>query len=664
MTAPVVEAVQTSFRSTAATSHVVVLPAGTIIGSRVTVEMATGRNNLAPGTTWPAGWVELVDNTPSEGGVTSSFAYCDYLATPPANITVTTVNTCRFSAVARRLSNFDTATPPAVAFLSNTPDPPNLVFPWGTEETLVGTTFVSHEDPFPDPVDPLPNSQQSILSTQTRVDSCTNTVTAGSINPAAWQPGGAETSARTVTTWAHRGPSAADPVVGALAVTLPALSVAATGTATAAGAAQAVLPALSVAMAASAAADGVLGAVLPALGVALDGAAAADGALAATLPALVVDLAASTADVAGTLTAVLPALDGTLAGTATAAGALAAGLPPLDVALAAAAAGAGALDGVLPALLADLQGTVEGPPVADLTVLLPALGLDIEASASVAGELGATLPALTWGAVGHAGDMSVPLCEPWPLPENCAAPTGTPEAVMAASSDLWVRSGQQYGYCTVPLRPCRQDCTPSGWRPRSWWDGITWPVMRGPGLWWNAVCGSCRRTGCGCNDADTLELPETATSIVEVIVDGVVLPADAYVLWDGYKLVRRDGERWPLCQDWTIPVSGVGAWSVTAVFGRPVPPAGSFALAQLAAEYAAFCTTGQCRLPAYTTGVSRQGVDQTFPSIVELTENGLTGLDMVDRFLNTYNPGRLQDRPRFHNPDTFGREARTLTGGT
>jgi len=214
MTAPVVEAVQTSFRSTAATSHVVVLPAGTIIGSRVTVEMATGRNNLAPGTTWPAGWVELVDNTPSEGGVTSSFAYCDYLATPPANITVTTVNTCRFSAVARRLSNFDTATPPAVAFLSNTPDPPNLVFPWGTEETLVGTTFVSHEDPFPDPVDPLPNSQQSILSTQTRVDSCTNTVTAGSINPAAWQPGGAETSARTVTTWAHRGPSAADPVVG------------------------------------------------------------------------------------------------------------------------------------------------------------------------------------------------------------------------------------------------------------------------------------------------------------------------------------------------------------------------------------------------------------------------------------------------------------------
>jgi hypothetical protein len=57
-------------------------------------------------------------------------------------------------------------------------------------------------------------------------------------------------------------------------------------------------------------------------------------------------------------------------------------------------------------------------------------------------------------------------------------------------------------------------------------------------------------------------------SVTQVLVDGIVIPASGYALYDGNRLVRVDGT-WPACQDWQIPVSGAGAWSVTVVYGFP-----------------------------------------------------------------------------------------------
>jgi hypothetical protein len=258
--------------------------------------------------------------------------------------------------------------------------------------------------------------------------------------------------------------------------------------------------------------------------------------------------------------------------------------------------------------------------------------------------------------------MFLSLCEPWPLPPSgCPDLTGSPEvtgaAVMAASEILWDLSGHQYGACEVLFRPCRQSCSAgSPWA--QWWDGASWPhgtPYPGSTLWWNAVCGTCR-DACACSSADTLTLPGPVRSITEVLVDGVVLDAGAYALYDGRRLVRTDGERWPLCQDWAVPVSGVGAWSIEAVFGWEVPVAGWFAVAELAKVYAEWCSSGVCRLPAYTTQVSRQGVTQSFPSATELAQLGLTGLGFVDRFLQAVNPAGLRagTTARIWNPDDFG----------
>lgn len=257
--------------------------------------------------------------------------------------------------------------------------------------------------------------------------------------------------------------------------------------------------------------------------------------------------------------------------------------------------------------------------------------------------------------------MYVPLCEPWPLPPSgCPEFTGSAEAVaearLAASEQLFELSGHQFGSCEVLLRPCRKTCTPTAtWAGAWWWGGAAWPTWPDGAftpLWWDAACGRCAR-GCDCGSAPTLVLPAAVQEVTEVLIDGVVLDPSNYHLFDGRLLVRSDGVEWPLCQDWSVPVSGSGAWSVQAVYGRPVNAAGRLAVAQLTKEFADWCATGQCKLPAYTTGVTRQGVSQQFPSILDLAKTGRTGLLLVDRFLDAFNPDRLRGHPQVWNPDDF-----------
>lgn len=240
--------------------------------------------------------------------------------------------------------------------------------------------------------------------------------------------------------------------------------------------------------------------------------------------------------------------------------------------------------------------------------------------------------------------MFVDLCEPWPLAATgCPAPSGSPEVVAqaqwAASEVLWSKSGYQYGTCQTTVRPCSDRCADGG-RGGPWWDGVSWPSSVFG--WWRTGCGDCRAGCCGCTAASTVVLPQVASAVTEVIVDGAVVPPDAYVLYNGRLLVRTDGEAWPLCQDWTVPVSGVGAWSVTMSVGWPVPVLGTMAVSALAKVYADWCTTGVCRLPAYTTGVTRQGVAQQFPSVKELREMNLTGVTLVDQFLDSVNPDGIK----------------------
>lgn len=269
--------------------------------------------------------------------------------------------------------------------------------------------------------------------------------------------------------------------------------------------------------------------------------------------------------------------------------------------------------------------------------------------------------------------MYAPLCEAWPLPPSgCPSLTGSPAvtgaAVMAASEVLWALSGRRFGDCSIMVRPCRTRCGPSGvsWWNGWWWDG-GWPdVPFGPTWWLDAVCGRCGG-GCSCTNADTLMLPSPAQRVTQVLIDGVELAeGSGWALYDGTTLVRTDGGLWPLCQDWTIPVSGVGAWSVTAVYSQPVPMIGQLALGELAAELTKACNDEPCRLPRTMTSNTRQGVAQQFPSVKDLMDAGMAGLSMlpvVRTFLGTVNPdGIAEPGPRIWNPDDYAEGPRRPGG--
>lgn len=253
--------------------------------------------------------------------------------------------------------------------------------------------------------------------------------------------------------------------------------------------------------------------------------------------------------------------------------------------------------------------------------------------------------------------MYVPLCEPWPLPEGCQlddSPTVTGTALMAASEVLWELSGRRYGQCEVTLRPCRPSCAPGGasWWPLTGTDTSWWPY--GPETWLAAACGACRG-GCACTTVSELDLPAPGVAAVQqVLVDGVAMADDAWALYDGMTLARTDGESWPLCQDWAVPVSGVGAWSVRVLWGREVPAAGRVALAELGREYARACNGQDCRLPANMVNQVRQGLSQAFLGADRLRELDLVGLPMSDRFVRAVNPGALRTTPKIWNPDDFG----------
>jgi hypothetical protein len=173
-------------------------------------------------------------------------------------------------------------------------------------------------------------------------------------------------------------------------------------------------------------------------------------------------------------------------------------------------------------------------------------------------------------------------------------------------------------------------------------------------MWLSAVCGTCVGS-CGCNSASEIRLDVAAQEITQVLIDGVELPASGYAFYNGDVLTRTDGGLWPLCQDWSVPVSGMGAWSVTARFGRPVPALGRLAVGDVACLIARHCGgDASCELPPGLKSQTRAGSTYVYFTPAELRDAGSTGLTLVDRFLDVENPGRIQNGARIWNPDEFG----------
>ena len=243
----------------------------------------------------------------------------------------------------------------------------------------------------------------------------------------------------------------------------------------------------------------------------------------------------------------------------------------------------------------------------------------------------------------------------WEIDTSCCQTfwgTLTPEVQATATSyatmALWARTGRQYGACPVTVRPCGRWCNDAGVAGYFWSAG-TWLPYVLDGQWYNCACGM--GLGCLCEPACQIYLPGPVAGVSEVRLDGVVVDPATYRVDDRRWLVRTGvGNCWPMGQDYNVD-SGPGTLFVDYTRGTALPSVLASAAGTLACEYAKACVGLECRLPAYITGLSRQGVDFTAVDPMFLLDRGFTGLWEVDGLIRDLNPGGLTHRPRLLSPD-------------
>ena len=260
-------------------------------------------------------------------------------------------------------------------------------------------------------------------------------------------------------------------------------------------------------------------------------------------------------------------------------------------------------------------------------------------------------------------------CEPWTTPAeivacNCSgldpadpATAALLEAAVAhASQTLFGLSGRQYpGECVEDFYPCLGDnggCGGAGWGSgrwsNYWWS--TYPTIptRIGGQWHNigACGGKCK--------AECVKLPGPIRDIQAVIIDGVTLDPSAYRVRGYRRLCRIDGGKWPCTQDFTVG----GTWHVQYTRGKPIEPNMRFYASMLGCEFAkAACNSGSC-LPDNVVSVVRDGVSIDFERAEELFNQQAIGMELIDQWLKTVNPGRIARRAtvgRADDPRIMGR---------
>jgi hypothetical protein len=186
-----------------------------------------------------------------------------------------------------------------------------------------------------------------------------------------------------------------------------------------------------------------------------------------------------------------------------------------------------------------------------------------------------------------------------------------------------------------------------------WWElGTPWyptPVLF-DGNWYNIACGSCQGD-CSCTRIEQIVLPGPITSITEVKIDGDVLSSNDYRLDDWRKITRLDG-LWPICNDLNKPDTEEGTWSVSLVYGQPVPTMGRMAVGELAYQLILACMGDDCCvLPYRIQQLARQGVSIDFPDVSQLMDVNRLGLQFCDMFLDAGNPYGLRSRSEVYNID-------------
>jgi hypothetical protein len=224
-------------------------------------------------------------------------------------------------------------------------------------------------------------------------------------------------------------------------------------------------------------------------------------------------------------------------------------------------------------------------------------------------------------------------------------------SVQAAAAILKRLSGGQFNLCPITIRPCRRTCPPERYRYLGDPIGLPWIPAMLDGKIYNLTCGVCRDE-CGCGPLQEIILDPFARAIIQVKVDGNVLPSTAYRVDDYRKLVRLDGGEWPDCQYLDRPDTEPETWSVSYWTGNEPDFGASFALTDLAVEWWKACQGKPCALGENVKAVTRQGITYDMDTVYESIREGRTGIKRVDLWLYSVNPHGLRRRLRVYSPDT------------
>jgi hypothetical protein len=241
---------------------------------------------------------------------------------------------------------------------------------------------------------------------------------------------------------------------------------------------------------------------------------------------------------------------------------------------------------------------------------------------------------------------------PWPVDAACLGdewadltPDQQDRALALASNTLRRLTGYRVGTCPITIRPCTQG---GCWGYYYWSaNGAFNPSINALGQWTN----SCPCADGGCATSCEVSLPPPVGGIQEVKVDGVVInPADYQVQSGRYLVYVGDAEcPWPQTQNLALPDTEAGTFSITYLNSYPVDNTGAVAAAFLALEFAKACKPkGKCALPRGVTAVVRNGI--SFDIEAGLFPNNSTGIDVVDAFIQSWNPDGLREAPRVYIP--------------
>lgn len=231
-------------------------------------------------------------------------------------------------------------------------------------------------------------------------------------------------------------------------------------------------------------------------------------------------------------------------------------------------------------------------------------------------------------------DETTLLC---PLPDKVTE-VAAQAGIDVATAVLYERTGRRWsGLGQASVRPAAQDTSllalVPGWVP-SW--------------------GSFDSADGPCSGSYSIELGFfPVVDVLQVRVDGVVVPPSAYQLRDRKTLERVDGGVWPCDQDLTLPATDLGTFEVQAVHGIEPPEAGKVACAIYAVELAkSFCNL-DCALPQRTQYATRQGVSTILMDPLNVIDKGMVGLPIVDSWIRSVNPhGRRKRAKMISGKDT------------